>query len=123
MNASNHIIQGENVFLGSPVPTNMPVAWKHGIRGQGEVVGIADTGIDHDGCFFNDPASRLPTCATVAGSGIWPQGKSITGCMNATHRKIVAYRYFTGSSDGSRDSDLTDSRFGHGTHVAGNLSK
>jgi hypothetical protein len=30
--------------------------WNRGLRGEGEIVGVADTGIDHDSCFFRyDP--------------------------------------------------------------------
>lgn len=34
--------------------------WAHGIRGAGQIVGVADTGIDFDNCFFRDKAMPTP---------------------------------------------------------------
>lgn len=38
---------------------NNTLLWDRGLRGQGQIVAIADTGIDHDMCFFYDPDHEL----------------------------------------------------------------
>jgi hypothetical protein len=64
-----------------------------GLDGTGEIIAIADTGVDTSHCFFRDPTEEVPYDATIS----------------HTHRKLVNYYRFV---DGS---DLN----GHGTHVAG----
>jgi len=83
--------------------------WHHGIRGAGQIVGIADTGIDHDNCFFRD--STMPIPPQCSGLG---HVKTL-GCINHTHRKIVTYRKFA-------TSDYQDYQGGHGTHVVGSVA-
>jgi len=80
--------------------------WDRGITGTGQVVGIADTGIDYDNCFFRDPA--MPTPAQCSGAGS-------ASCIDNAHRKIVTYRKFA-------ESDYSDYYAGHGTHVAGSVA-
>ena len=48
-----------------------PPLWSAGVRGLGEVVGIGDSGVDLDSCFFRDSS----------GAAAGP-----------THRKVVMYR-------------------------------
>lgn len=62
--------------------------WERGIRGQGQVVGISDTGLDYDMPWFHDPRN-IP--------------------IGPTHRKVVGYTPLLDDYDGN---------FGHGTHVA-----
>lgn len=66
--------------------------WDHGIHGEGQIVGIGDTGLDYDMPWFIDP-------------GFTPVGP--------THRKVVGY-------DDTFGNDY-DADFGHGTHVAGTV--
>jgi subtilisin family serine protease len=66
--------------------------WDRGIRGQGQVVGIGDTGLDYDMPWFNDPGG-IP--------------------IGPAHRKVVGYASLTDDYDGN---------FGHGTHVAGTVA-
>lgn len=74
--------------------------WEHGIRGEGQVVGCADSGLDVDHCFFADPSQP----AFSAGSQ-----------KNPNHRKVLAYFAFKGA-------DYTDDVGGHGTHVVGSIA-
>ena len=67
--------------------------WSRGLHGEGQTIGIGDTGIDHDNCFFRDPMVPVPI-----------------GRVDPRHRKIVAYW---------PDSDSGDVLGGHGTHVSG----
>ncbi len=75
--------------------------WRKNIRGQGQVVNTADTGIltTHD--MFRDPAVNITTW------GNYP-----------THRKIIAYLLPTGSSAAFGDNA---SGSWHGTHTAGTI--
>ncbi|EKX41119.1 hypothetical protein GUITHDRAFT_112852 [Guillardia theta CCMP2712] len=72
---------------------NMTSIWNRGINGSSQIIGIADTGIDYDHCFFNDPFETVAKC---------------TG-------KIVTYRKFS-------STDYQDYYGGHGTHVAGSVA-
>ncbi|EKX54911.1 hypothetical protein GUITHDRAFT_44499, partial [Guillardia theta CCMP2712] len=81
--------------------------WSKGLRGSGEIIGCADTGVDYDSCFFRDSTEQVKTCQ---GPG------ALENCVNMNHRKIVSYRFFTNSS-----TDVSDKVGGHGTHVAGSI--
>ncbi|ABS27729.1 CARDB domain-containing protein [Anaeromyxobacter sp. Fw109-5] len=77
------------------IQTNVPNdtrIWQEGLSGQGQIVGIGDTGLDLDMCYFRDP-SGAP--------------------IGATHRKVAGYQAFT---------DDWDSDSGHGSHVAGTVA-
>lgn len=73
------------------VPNDTKV-WDKGLHGEGEIVGIGDTGLDYDMPWFHDPT----------GAPIGPQ-----------HRKVAGYDTTYG--------DDYDGDFGHGTHVAGTV--
>ncbi len=68
--------------------------WSHGIRGEGQLVGEMDSGVDWQSCFFRDPEGD-------------PIGNN--------HRKIQDYSTW---GSGSAYDKCTD---GHGSHVAGTL--
>lgn len=93
--------------------------WAHGIRGEGQIVGMADTGLDANSCYFNGDA--LPVINT------WADGNYGTAA-DASHRKIVAYDFLyscdqwpTGPSCEDPADHTKWDTFGHGTHVAGNM--
>ncbi len=70
------------------------------LTGKGYIVGVADTGIDTDHCFFFDPDQDVPF-----------------NKLNKNHRKIV--RYTTIGSSANAKSDYVP---GHGTHVCGTVA-
>jgi hypothetical protein len=81
---------------------------QYGLHGQGQVIGIADTGIDYRHCFFNDPNyyppfkahKPMPTSADIKASDFY-------------HRKIVQYVVY---------GDAGDDQGGHGTHTSGTIA-
>jgi len=92
----------------TPVPFNDRAQWliqsfeknerpffDAGIRGEGQIVAVSDTGIDIHNCYFSDPDAPAP--------GIKP---------NFSHRKIVQYWPFV---------DDSDYEYGHGTHTSGTV--
>lgn len=73
-----------------------------GITGAGEVVGVADTGLDLSHCAFYDPAMPAPAA-----------NAPLTG-----HRKLALYQTSYG---GTLTTDMLDVAGGHGTHVVGTV--
>ncbi len=67
--------------------------WNHGLTGDGQIVGISDTGLDYDHSAFRDP-----------------EGDPI----GSNHRKVVRYVEY------ADDHDLDSS--GHGTHTSGSIA-
>ena len=80
----------------SDVENNCSV-WSHDIHGEGQIIGVGDTGVDADSCFFYDGSQGLPTST-----------------VNKWQRKIIAYIDYTGEAGWDED--------GHGTHIAGTLA-
>jgi hypothetical protein len=94
--------------------------WAHGIRGEGQIVAMADTGLDANSCYFNGDA--LPV------TNGWSMAEGYGTKTDPSHRKIVAYDFLytcdqwpgaTGCEDPA-DHTKWDTQ-GHGTHVAGNM--
>ena len=91
--------------------------WDKGLRGEGQIVGVADTGLDIDMCFFRDASRAVSMCPTDAGTGLLRQSDQAS-CVNLNHRKVVMYRYF-GSITNPSVTRSYDTQGGHGTHVCG----
>jgi subtilisin family serine protease len=79
---------------------NKRSVWDKGIRGEGQVVGVADSGLDFDHCFFIDPSQ--------------PEF-SASRQTSPAHRKVLAYYAVPGA-------DYEDDVGGHGTHVCGSVA-
>jgi hypothetical protein len=77
---------------------DLGAVWARGINGSGEVVHVADSGVDVGHCLFHDEAHDVPYNRVDLG-----------------HRKVVAY--WTG-----RTGDRFDAIGGHGTHVAASVA-
>jgi subtilisin family serine protease len=82
--------------------SNQPYT-KAGILGDGQIVTIADTGLDVFSCYFYDPAGRVAPSKPNA-----PQ-------FNQNLRKVIGYIY-------NSCGDQTDTDGGHGTHVSGTVA-
>lgn len=74
-----------------------------GILGSGQVVSVADTGLDMQSCFFKDSNGNVQT--SLHSSPVTQSGK----------RKVVQYCH-------TDQSDTSDVAVGHGTHVAGTIA-
>lgn len=92
--------------------------WEAGIRGQGQVLGMGDTGLDYDHCLFVDPNVQPAVSSSTSSPAGTLRQLPFTSTesdgthffASATHRKLSYYRALSGDSvDGS----------GHGTHCAG----
>jgi MYXO-CTERM domain-containing protein len=105
-----------------PAAAQTPI-WQHGIRGEGQIVALIDTGVDANSCYFNGTA--LPVTNT------WSQGGGYLTATDTAHRKIVAYDFLyscdqypnptgTAPCDNPTNLMLWDNH-GHGSHVAGNM--
>jgi len=73
--------------------TDQMSVWDKGIRGEGQIVGVMDSGLDYNSCWFRD-----------GGAAPGP-----------SHRKVIDYALFGGAAYDGCDT-------GHGTHVCGTIA-
>src|SRR5437867_3157959 len=66
-------------------PAQTPI-WEHGLRGEGQIVGLIDTGVDADACYFGDPRGLPPT-------NTWSQEAGYGTTVDGSQRKIVGYDF------------------------------
>lgn len=74
-----------------------------GLRGHGQIVGVCDTGIDQESCFFIDKVN-----------GKVPVSSVDNPVAHYKYRKVVQYVNYSGSSG--------DWSYGHGSHVSGTIA-
>lgn len=95
-----------------------------GIMGQGEIVGVLDTGLDWDSCYFAEPDGSPPPVNTVN-----PDGSLQRSNIDPTRRKVIAYDFLFSCEeypdaegcDAAAFPDGWDNQ-GHGTHAAGAIA-
>ena len=76
--------------------------WAAGLRGQGGVLGMGDTGLDVDHCALRGPSLAVTVSPATRVGGA-------PAFSSTTHRKLAMYRALSDAVDAS----------GHGTHCAG----
>lgn len=86
--------------------------FSQGIFGEGQVVGIIDTGIDADMCFFRDTARSLPPTNLCNGGTV----------VDTAQRKVLAVDFLTSSECAGGIATGEWDTQGHGTHVAGTVA-
>jgi subtilisin family serine protease len=97
--------------------------WNQGLRGEGQIVGEIDTGLDVDSIWFRDTARGLPVTNT------WSAQGGYGTAVDRTARKVIAYDFlyscaqYPGGFECETPSNpmLWDTLY-HGTHVAGNMT-
>jgi len=84
----------------------------HGLYGQGQTVGILDTGIDADMCYFRDTALGLPPTNACNGGTV----------TDPAQRKVIAVDFLWSAECAggiaAKEWDTQD----HGSHVAGTVA-
>jgi Subtilase family len=73
-----------------------------GLDGTGVVVGISDTGIDEESCFFKDPKGSVR------------RSNALNPFTDPSYRKVIQYVNYSGGGG--------DVFAGHGSHVAGSVA-
>lgn len=81
-----------------------------GLLGDGQIIGVMDTGIDADSCYFEDPEFGLPAMNDSTGTHTDPG-----------HRKILAVDFWW-DEDWPDPGALEWDDQGHGTHTAGSAA-
>jgi len=79
-----------------------------GLRGQGQVVAVLDTGLDYDSCYFRESDGTPPPFASGAA----------LGTPNTSRRKVIIYDLLFGPDQDAGVGDFDNQ--GHGTLVGGN---
>jgi subtilisin family serine protease len=91
---------------GEPAST---LIFDRGLHGEGQVIGIMDTGLDVDDCRFNDPVEGLPALNQADGIEV-----------DLDHRKVLAVDFYWDADWPPHPTGWDDQ--GHGTHVAGSAA-
>lgn len=81
--------------------------WNHGLRGEGQIIAVADTGLESDLCFFSDPGNPVTIQNVIPPAPL---------ALDPMHRKILAYNAPLAGAP------LFDDSFRHGTHVTGSAA-
>jgi hypothetical protein len=86
--------------------------FSQGIFGEGQVVGIIDTGIDADMCYFRDTARGLPPTNACNGGTV----------TNTSQRKVIAVDFLWSNECSGGISNTEWDTHDHGSHVAGTVA-
>lgn len=87
--------------------TSLPL-WSAGLDGRGQIVGVADTGLDMDSCYVFDP--KCPNITADPSALVYDPDADVLYYSLPQHRKVAAYIL-------GNKTDVVDVG-GHGTHTA-----
>ncbi len=109
LQAPNRLLNHASVWVCQSGDSGSTPIFDRGLHGEGQVIGIMDTGLDIDDCRFEDEAVGLPALNQTHGIEV-----------NFGHRKVLAvdFHWEADWPPGPRDWD----DHGHGTHVAGSAA-
>ena len=88
--------------------------WNVGIKGNGQVIQVSDTGLDQDNCYFYDSSGKVRTTT-------YTNYYLDTQYTDSSKRKVVQYNAFHRASQPNGAPDDRDDDGGHGTHVVGSI--
>ncbi|GLI70910.1 hypothetical protein VaNZ11_015937 [Volvox africanus] len=97
--------------------------WKAGLQGKGEVLGLGDTGLDIESCYFTDPFFRGVYASRLSNESSLPRVQGLPYWRVNGHRKVAQYTIM--KVPYGQDQQLTGDGFdrdGHGTQVSGCLA-
>lgn len=111
--------------LQSGSPTGPTPLWDAGLRGEGQIVAVLDTGLDYTSCYFAEANNAAPPINTGTASGgfAWQN-------VDLSRRKVIAYDFLyscdqfpnaSGCDDPSKGLLAFDNQ-GHGTHAAASIA-
>jgi hypothetical protein len=86
--------------------------FSQGIYGEGQVVGILDTGIDPDMCWFRDTTLGLPPTNACNGGTV----------INSAQRKVLGVDFLWSTECAGGIANNEWDTHDHGTHVAGTVA-
>jgi len=96
----------------------------HGIHGEGQIIGLLDTGLDYDSCYFTEEDNSSPPVNTGT-----PNGPLQRDRVDGSRRKVIAYDFlfscdqYPGQRGCDNPSDpLAWDNTSHGTHTAGSAA-
>jgi len=103
-NHARSIVQGSGVGKG----LDFQKYTSQSLVGDGQIVQVADTGVDANSCYFYDHSGAVS--ATDLNDG------ASASVVDTSRRKVVQYVY------NGQNGDTSDGPAGHGTHVAGTIA-
>jgi|EP01047_Picozoa_sp_COSAG01_P005309 hypothetical protein len=99
---------------GSLTPGGTTPLYDMGITGEGQIIGVADSGIDRSHCMFTNRDGQ-PVTPTPAFTNVGNPNNDWTTGMDTSNRKIISYYAHADALPDASNSD-------HGTHVAGSVA-
>jgi subtilisin family serine protease len=104
-------VNGRRIVQSASTSEGAETFWQRGLRGEGQVIAVLDTGTDPLSCFFIEEDGSLPPI--IFGSEL------VAGDM--TRRKIIAYDLLPCEENEGSGLTIYDNQ-GHGTAVSGNAA-
>jgi subtilisin family serine protease len=106
------LLNDTTIGVGQSGSVGLTPIFSEGIFGEGQVVGVLDTGIDPDMCFFRDPARGLPPINPCNGGTV----------TNPAQRKVIAVDFLWSNECAGGISNGEWDTHDHGSHVAGTVA-